>query len=419
MQSPQTVWTALLSPLLALSAACSRAQDPPRGGGTAETGDEAPTDAKDRTPSDFARFERVGEGGHFDTAITTYRNADGVAVVLFGAVHIADAEHYRALNERFAGCDVLLYELVGPEDYRPRRGERGGSFVTVLQDTLKRGLQLEFQLDGIDYSAANFVHADMTPEEMADSMEERGETLFGMLFTMAMNGARATPDEDVAGMDLDLVKAFRSGQGRHKLRLMMAGSLEQLEAIAAGGDEKGTTLLEGRNEKCLEVLQREIGNGHRRIGIYYGAAHLPHMERRLVRDLGFRKVDHEWVVAWDCTPRKDPVVDREVWAQRRQCKREIGRLADAVRRWRSERDVEDGTVPTVEQLRAPGEDGAPALYDGPAEDPWGRPYEVRGYGRFPYFDVASRGEDGEAGTGDDLHSATERQVRRMQGLDRR
>src|SRR5690242_17617630 len=82
--------------------------------------DPVPSDAKDKTPSDFVRFVKVGDGGHLDTAITTYTKGD-VELRLFGAVHIADAACYATLNDRFTTCDVLLYELVGPADYRPTK----------------------------------------------------------------------------------------------------------------------------------------------------------------------------------------------------------------------------------------------------------------------------------------------------------
>ena len=101
------------------------------------------SDAADKTPSDFVRFVKVADGGHLDTAITTYKKGD-VTLTLFGAVHIADAKCYAALNDRFTQCEVLLYELVGPPDYRPtkNREERGFNPVSLLQQGLKNSLEL-------------------------------------------------------------------------------------------------------------------------------------------------------------------------------------------------------------------------------------------------------------------------------------
>src|SRR5262245_23991651 len=107
------------------------------------------TDAKDKRPSDFDRFVSVGDGGHFDTAITTYRNADGAEVELFAAVHIADAACYRELQRRFAACESLLYEVIGPAEYRPKKGERAASLPELWQQGMANALDLELQLDAI------------------------------------------------------------------------------------------------------------------------------------------------------------------------------------------------------------------------------------------------------------------------------
>ena len=38
--------------------------------------------------------------------------------------------------------------------------------------------------------------------------------------------------------------------------------------------------------------------GKKKLGIFYGAAHLPDMEQR-VEAMGFKKVSAQWKVAWD------------------------------------------------------------------------------------------------------------------------
>lgn len=396
-------------------ATAAAAQDPvPAEPGTAPPAVTAPpkplSDAKTEWPSDFARFVATDDGGHFDTAITRYRNQDGVEVTLYAAVHIADAACYALLSDRFRGHEALLYELVGPENYRPNKGEARGGFVSMLQMGLKTGLELQFQLDGIDYHAANFVHADMTPKEFRESMDERGESLFMMLWSLGLNAqkqmltdleakAEAAGDEAVAAPgDVDLLRAFRNREGRHQLRLLMAQQLETMELAAAGGT--GSTLLEGRNEKCLAVLQREIAAGRKNLGIYYGGAHLPHMEQRLCKDLGFAKVDHEWIVAWDCSKRADPVVDREVWRQRRRAKADLDGIRRAALRWR---DDHGDAAPTVDDLRET-KDGA-AYWAGEMQDPWGRPYSLLTGSEAPFVSVHSLGQDGIADTADDLHTA--------------
>ncbi len=399
----RTFSRAALPLVLSMWGAC--AQEPVEGRRPADQGAagrwaEPPGDGPRQVPSDFVRYVTVGDGGHLDTAITTYEK-DGVTVVFYGAVHIADAACYQELNDRFTTCDVLLYELVGPEDYRPSRDpeERGSSIVSLLQQGLKRALDLTFQLDEIDYQADNFVHADMTPEEFQASMDERGESLLSIMWNMMASGMemqreQAESGEAAPAQEFDLVAAFRSGEGRHLMRVTFASQLEQMEMLAAGGE--GSTLLEGRNEKCLQVLRREIADGRKRIGIYYGAAHLPHMERRLVEDLGFRKTGHEWLVAWDCAKRPDPKIDRALMKLRRQCKDELSALAAAARDHRLANRPDD--VPTPRQLA----ETEGVAWEGPFTDPWGNDYVLQRRRTGARWQAASAGPDGELGTADDL-----------------
>ena len=362
-----------------------------------------PSDGQTTTPSDFARFVAVGDGGHFDTAITTYRKGD-VEVVLYGAVHIADQACYRALNRRFEGCDVLLYELVAEENARPtKRSKREGfSPISALQQALKNGLQLSFQLDEIDYSVDNFVHADMTPREFQSSMAERGESLLSIMYKMMLDGSDRQREKQEAGEqapEVDLVQAFRTGEGRHMIRMSFAQQLEAMEMMAAGGE--GSTLLEGRNEKCLKVLRREIGKGHKRLGVYYGAAHLPHMEQRLVEDMGFQKVRHEWLQAWDCRRRSDGDVGLDEVAKRRACKLQLLKLAKAGKAWRALKGADAGPPTDLRLLRELERDGAPA-YAGPIEDPWGTAYRVELRSGKQLWQARSAGPDRRFGTRDDL-----------------
>lgn len=54
-----------------------------------------------------------------------------------------------------------------------------------------------------------------------------------------------------------------------------------------------------RNQKALSVLGQELKRGHRKIAIFYGAAHMLDMEKRLVRDYGVQFSGQAWVPAWD------------------------------------------------------------------------------------------------------------------------
>src|SRR5262249_29816863 len=89
-----------------------------------------------------------------------------IRIDLIGAVHVGEKDYYKELNKRFAGYEVVLYELVAPEGTRvPKNGERKGvpHPVAGMQLGMKQMLELEFQLEQIDYQKENLVHADMSP----------------------------------------------------------------------------------------------------------------------------------------------------------------------------------------------------------------------------------------------------------------
>ncbi len=317
-----------LALLVALSVGCEKegAQDPTR---PASQPTSQPQAKVPPPPSEFARFVRVGEDeGRFDVAITTYQNDAKQRVSLIAAVHIADAKHYQELQREFEGYDAVLYELVASAEDRPKPGEPrpgGGGVLSVIQRMMKSGLEMEFQLDAVDYTVDNFVHADLTPQAFAEKMEERGETFMTIFFRllqqeMAMMKKMQEEQFDEEGErrpqpSFDLVSAFRKGEGRHLLRMKAAEMLQNVEMLAAGVDpdnkEEGTVLLEGRNERALEVLEEQLGKGRDNLAIYYGAAHMSGIEHTLLEDMGFEKVGHRWLVAWDISKRPDPVRERK------------------------------------------------------------------------------------------------------------
>ena len=48
---------------------------------------------------------------------------------------------------------------------------------------------------------------------------------------------------------------------------------------------------------------QQLAAGKRRLGIFYGAGHLPDMEKRLEKDFGLKRQSTTWLTAWDMTGR--------------------------------------------------------------------------------------------------------------------
>jgi len=236
-----------------------------------------------------------------DTSVVEFASPDNAQrVSLLGAVHVADEDYYKELNRRFRDFDVVLYELVAPEGTRvPAGGVQAQHPVGHMQQTIKSVLGLSFQLEQIDYSATNLVHADMSPEQFAESMEKRGESFLQIVFR-AMGQASNTGSGGGQVSDLAILRAVFSKDRPLRLKRLMAPQFEDLESqmkIIEGPD--GSTLISERNKIALGKLRQELQKGHDRVGIFYGAGHLPDMARRLKDEFQMRPVKTEWLTAWD------------------------------------------------------------------------------------------------------------------------
>jgi len=85
---------------------------------------------------------------------------------------------------------------------------------------------------------------------------------------------------------------------RRMLASEMMNQLDDSGWIISGD---GSAIITDRNNAALDVLRREIGNGKRKIAIFYGAAHKPHFAESLERDFQMQKTGVDWVIAWDLT----------------------------------------------------------------------------------------------------------------------
>jgi hypothetical protein len=227
-----------------------------------------------------------------------------LVVDLVGAIHVGDKAYYDALNKRFRGYDAVLYELVAREDANvPERGRDPGTFVGGLQVGMKSMLELEYQLDCIDYSQRNMIHADMSPEEFAETMKRRKESFAGMFFRMLGRALAEQADDPLGTGDLELLAAMFAPDRAYRLKLVMAKEFADLEGQMGIFDgPEGSTIVTERNKKALEVLAREIKKGRKRIAIFYGAGHLPDLQRRLENDFQMKRTETEWLSAWSLVP---------------------------------------------------------------------------------------------------------------------
>lgn len=264
-------------------------------------------------PPKFMRYvENSGRPKSLEIAVVRYEspNVAGAEVDLVGAVHIGEESYYNQLNELFDKYDVVLYELVADEGtVLPKGGKREGPQhpVAMLQDSARTFLGLKSQLAEIDYTKKHFLRADMTPQQIADKMSERGDTALTVaLSTLAdvmrqqnlatRDGKSPQPllEENLNLTDL-LTNSLKAKQMMAK-QLTAAGSLDE-----ALGGTLNQMLVKDRNTAATKVLQQQLAAGKKRIAIFYGAAHMSDFHSRLVNDFGMQPTSTRWLTAWDLT----------------------------------------------------------------------------------------------------------------------
>ncbi len=244
-----------------------------------------------------------------EAAVASYVNDAGVRVDLLSAVHVAEPAFYRAISDRFPRYDAVAYELIGPEMIVPM--DAGASDAQAFL-AAQGGLQN--QADGINYHRKNFVHADLS-EEAIDRLEQKSNSFWAQVGEGLGRAFTQTDEEQITGLAIvgDMVTS-RAASKPEKIRLMrralgraMALSWRPVagQYYPAGMD----VIIGARNERAMQVVDDQLTKGRRTIGVFYGAGHMPDMERRLL-ERGFHLKGTEWLTAWSVEPDGTPTTQR-------------------------------------------------------------------------------------------------------------
>lgn len=270
----------------------------------------AETNAADKSEALYIKFavtdDEKPKPKALQTAIVRYTGKPGTpyagrTVDLVGVVHIGQREYYADLNQRLSRYESVLYELVAPDGtrIRPEDLKDRQSLLGSLQTGMKDVLNLEYQLELVDYMATNFRHADMSPEEFVEDLEKRGDSVWKMVARMMGAGLASQS----AGGDAGILFAMFSSDRSKKMKQAMARQLVDIELVTAGMDDASgeNTLIKGRNRKAFEVLKEELDAGKNNVAVFYGAGHLPDMAERLENDFQMAAGETTWLDAWDLT----------------------------------------------------------------------------------------------------------------------
>ncbi len=310
-------WTGLACLAVALWAAPLAAQ---QADSTASKAADRKKSVSDKIPAfiRIVRDEKTKEPLRMETATVRYvkrtrkskgkRRKQRVTVDMIGAVHVGERSYYAALNKQFLQYDALLYELVGAKGTRPPKGAKAASNnpAGFLQNAMKSTLELDHQLELIDYTKSNFVHADLSPDDMAAAMKKRGDTplsitlgvLADMLRQQAIADEKARKNGGKGTQQIDLVTMLLDPNGPVKMKRMMAEQMVELGPGTGVGKTLDQLLIQDRNVAAMLVLREQIKKGKHKLGVFYGAAHLPDFHKRML-ELGFQPTTVSWTAAWD------------------------------------------------------------------------------------------------------------------------
>lgn len=245
-----------------------------------------------------AEFIKVKDGEGLQIAVTDYVSS-GTTVSLYGVIHVADKDYYKSVQTDLDKFDTVLYEGV-------KQGTKKNTETKVLH-TVYTGLGLvlglEFQMNGIDYTRKNLVHADITSDELDEKLDGESITPFGQFLKndqldafkpiLETLGKLLTPE-----VQKQIVDMFINDEIRNNLKSQFVNSLGQADAEKQFNEKIYKAIVLDRNEIVINTLKTELAkdNPKKSFAIFYGAAHMPDMEKRL-QALGFTKSTKRWKTA--------------------------------------------------------------------------------------------------------------------------
>lgn len=264
-------------------------------------------------------FLRATETGAKLSAVQTssveYRpeNGDGPGVWLVGVAHLGTPEYYRAIQQRLDAQTVVLFEGVGLDD-QMKQGPGTATHEAGIQKQLSTALGLVFQLDAIDYRRAHFVNSDLPASGLETKVRERTATTEAPneTYKLLMGAIQGTPETmDMLRPMLAFVAA--SPEMRETTRLMLIEVLSRAEEML--GFAKGISpemknlfevLLAERNAIVLRDLRAQIAKrkAGETIAVFYGAAHMGELARRLRDELHYTPGPEQWDTAFTADPAK-------------------------------------------------------------------------------------------------------------------
>jgi len=193
-------------------------------------------------------------------------------------------------------ADIELADL-GPIEPRHENDEDS------LQADLARTLNLQFQLDGIDYDHESWRCSDMAIDQVERAMKEKGSDFSIVSGALAGSSFPAQIVKAILGM-VRFADMLLDGMAVEMLKIMIIEMLGDetvmRESIRQFGPGFNEVIVEQRNQVVIDDLKQilETDPEVKSVAVFYGAAHMPDLAQRLLDQLQYEPAgETEWIEA--------------------------------------------------------------------------------------------------------------------------
>jgi hypothetical protein len=107
----------------------------------------------------------------------------------------------------------------------------------------------------------------------------------------------------------------------------VGGNLEQLK-MPEGMRQLMKVLIVDRNRIVMQTLRRTLAEKPppRSIAIFFGAAHMPDLQRQITRSLDYRVESERWLTAFSASAREAGLTDEQLQALRLMIQQQLHEL---------------------------------------------------------------------------------------------
>lgn len=249
------------------------------------------------------------------------------SIWLVGVTHLGTSNYYARIQRFLDAQEFVLFEGIGATN-RNFHALEGNGFS--LQPALAKALHLRFQLTSVDYDHTNWINSDLGIRDLERHLPSDGKSV-GMDQLMAVfQGEGAFGG--VARLGVALLGSSSYLQAMAKLMLIETlggfdGALPEGMDFGIDTEKLMRVLIEERNAVVIRDLRRLLKRNPRprSVAVFYGAGHMPDLEKRLKRDLGLKSAEEQWFRAFGVDPGRAGLSEAEVEAIRSSIQSELKR----------------------------------------------------------------------------------------------